>query len=248
MADRFFGGYFLCALLRQQGIDFVIRLHQCRKIPDMEGPGARKMPNGDWVVEWNRPQRPKWMDEETYAALPPTLTLRWVKVCVNSRSSRTSSFYVVTSLMDSECFSSESIAELYLARWNIELDFNTIKTTMGLDFLRAKSPELARTEFLMGLLAYNLIRAKILQAGRAQHAELRKISFSAGLRHFVMTLTLAAFLPRTVWRYIDQSLLRQLPIYRVGNRPGRTEPRKVKRRQKPHDLLTEPRSSARLKL
>lgn len=206
------------------------------------------MPNGDWVVEWNRPQRPKWMDEETYAALPPTLTLRWVKVCVNSRSSRTSSFYVVTSLMDSERFSSESIAELYLARWNIELDFNTIKTTMGLDFLRAKSPELARTEFLMGLLAYNLIRAKILQAGRAQHAELRKISFSAGLRHFVMTLTLAAFLPRTVWRYIDQSLLRQLPIYRVGNRPGRTEPRKVKRRQKPHDLLTEPRSSARLKL
>ena len=39
-----------------------------------------------------------------------------------------------------------------------------------------------------------------------------------------------------------------LATHVVGNRPGRIEPRAVKRRPKPHDLLTKPRAQARAEL
>ena len=153
----------MVALLQELGVDLVTRLHQLRAADFQRG---KRLGPGDHVVEWPRPAQPDWMDDATYARMPASLRLREVAVQVAERGFRVQSLVVVTTLLDPQKYAASELAQLYRQRWLVELDLRTIKSTLHLDVLRCKSPEMARKELRTGLLTYNLIRQTMLIAAR----------------------------------------------------------------------------------
>ena len=244
LADRYYCGWFLIALLQELGVDLVVRLHQLR---DADFRRGEHLGQGDHIVHWPRPAQPNWMDDATYARMPASLRLREVSVQVAERGFRVESFVVATTLLDAEQYPAEELAQLYRRRWLVELDIRTIKRALKLDVLRCKTPEMARKELRTGLLAYNLIRQTILPAALAAGVSPRELSFTAALQtiaaSWLVAVIAAEHLPLLV-----ELRLEHLASHRVGHRPNRVEPRAIKRRPKPHDLLTEPRDQARAKL
>ena len=245
LGDRCYCSYFLIALLQELGIDFVVRLHQARTADFRRG---QRLGKGDHRVEWIRPARPAWMDEETYNRMPASIELREVLVQVDQPGFRSESFVVVTTLCDAKEYPAEEIAELYRGRWLAELDIRTIKITLDMDVLRCKTPEMVRREIWTHLLAYNLIRRSILQSAEASGCSPRELSFTAAMQSIAASWIVAVLSDRSTFSVLVETHLVNLAGHRVGNRPDRVEPRAVKRRPKPHRLLTKPRVEARLDL
>jgi hypothetical protein len=245
VGDRYYCAYFAIAMLMQKGIDVVTRLTNKR----LEALGKRdtfkRMKNGDLLVTWKRPQRPDWMSREEYETMPETLTLRLVEVHVVERGFRTRHLHVVTTLLDKDLDSSESLAELYRKRWHVETDLNAIKTMMGLDILRGKTPHMMRLELLVGLLAYNLVRLMMLNAASLANIAPRTISFTACLSYLALSWNRVYWIPLSVWQSQIGVNLLELSKHRVGQRPGRFEPRLLKRRLKAYNQLQLPREQAR---
>jgi hypothetical protein len=244
LADRFYCGWFTIALLQQWNVEVVVRLHQRRKADFCRG---QRLGPGDHIVEWPRPPRPDWMDEATYARMPATLRVREVEVQVQEPGFRTRSLVVVTTLTDDKQTSCDALSDLYRQRWLVELDIRSIKSMLSLDVLRCKSPSMARKELYTGLLAYNLIRQTMLQAALQADVSPRSLSFTAALQTLAAAGMTAA-IGRSDLSLLIQMKLEHIASHRVGHRPGRTEPRAIKRRPKPHKLLTEPRPLARARL
>jgi len=249
LGDRYYCGWFMLALLQRLGIDFVVRLHQHRKADFRRG---RRLGSHDHIVAWKKPQRPEWLDQETYDNLPHELEVREVHVAINTPGCRTKSLVVVTSLKDAEVVGSEDLADLYRKRWRVELHLRDIKSTMELDVLRTLTPAMVRQELWTGLLAYNLVRQSLLQSAAASGDYPQYLSFTATLQMLTTTWLLAAFPDdATVSSQSVALVLQRLnsgAAHRVGLRPNRVEPRAIKRRKTTHKLLTVPRAEAQAKL
>jgi len=256
LADRYYGGWFLLALLRALGVEFVTRLHQHRTADFTRG---KRLRTGDHIVAWDKPQKPEWLDQETYDRLPEQLEVREIEVRVNVPGFRTESLVVVTSLFDHKVYTKSEISTLYRRRWAIELELRDIKTTMRLDVLRRTRPERVRQELWTGLLAYNLIRQSMLQSALTSARRPHQLSFAASLQMLANTWVLASLVgdwqhpPLASLSLSTRERLIALRIlnghsHRVGNRPNRVEPRAVKRRPSPLALLTELRSAAQARL
>jgi putative transposase len=245
LGDRYFCSYFMIAMLKELGVDAVFRLHQRRKYDFRRG---QRLGDGDHLVEWFKPARPKWMDEETYEQLPDSLRIREVQVRVEQPGFRVQSLVVATTLVDAESYRKDDIAELYHRRWLVELDIRSLKVTMGMDVLRCQSAEMVRREIWTCLLAYNLIRQTMLEAALTAELSPRQLSFTAALQRLAAAWVLLANADEELVVALIANLLNDVSTCQIGKRPNRVEPRKVKRRPKPHQLLTEPRQQARAKL
>ena len=245
VADRHFCSYFMICLLRARGVHVVSRLHQRRTADFRRG---KRLGPGDHLVHWRRPPRPDWMDEATYRQMPEVLSIREVEVAVPQPGFRTDVVVVVTTLLDSREYAREDLAELYHQRWLAELDIRAIKCSMGMDVLRSKSPEMVRIEMWACLLAYNLIRRTILQSALACDRSPRQISFTAAMQKIAAAWTQGPLLDNGTAAALLAIAWKHLAGHRVGHRPNRVEPRAVKRRPKPHDLLMVPRNEARAAL
>ena len=245
LADRYYCSYFMIALLMELGIDFVTRVHQLRTVDFTRG---HRLGKGDHVVQWKRPLKPKWMDQTTYDRMPASIEIREVRVRVSQPGFRTKSLVVATTLTDAAECAADDIAELYHARWLAELDIRAIKIGMGMDVLRCMTPEMVRKEMWTCLLAYNLIRQAMLQSARASGLQPRQLSFTAALQSIAASWLVIVVSEDCVAARLIEAALASLPEHIVGNRPGRVEPRAIKRRPKPHDLLTKPRDQARAEL
>jgi len=236
IADRYYAGYFLIAMLVQLGVDVVIRQHQRRHTDFRRG---QRLGAKDHLVSWLRLQRPSWMDADTYASMPEILRMREVNI---------GGWTLVTTLVDAKEVSKRDVFELYRARWQIELDLRSIKTSMCMDVLRCKSPQMVKKEIAVHLLAYNLVRAVMAQAAHLGRVLPRQLSFKGALQ------MLNAFeenlrhcpLGRLALRHAH--LLAGIAQMKLPHRPGRVEPRALKRRPKPFQLLTEPRQILRARL
>lgn len=248
VGDRYYCAYFAIAMLIQKGIDVVTRLTNKRLEALGDRDSFQRMKNGDLLVTWKRPQRPDWMSHEEYETMPETLTVRLVEVHVTEKGFRTRHLYVVTTLLDVDLDSSESLAELYRKRWHVETDLNMIKTMMGLDILRGKTPHIMRLELLVGLLAYNLVRLMMLNSASLAGISPRSISFTACLSYLALSWSRVHWMPLSVWQSQIGINLLELSKHRVGQRPGRFEPRQLKRRIKAYNKLKLPREQARKKL
>ena len=248
LADRFYCGWFLLALLQELGIEFVVRLHQLRTADFHQG---KRLGRDDHIVAWPKPAKPKWLDQETYDRLPQQLTVREINVRIDAPGFRTESLVVVTSLLDHERFSRDEISAVYRRRWIIELELRDIKVTMKLDVLRRKTPEAVRQELWTGLLTYNLIRQSMLQSANARECRPDQLSFAAAMQMMANTWVLAAVPPMVTVSARERVIALRIlngHCHRVGNRPNRVEPRAVKRRAKPIAWLKELREIARAKL
>jgi len=235
IVDRAFCGWFDLARLRAKGVDLVVRLHQARRADFRTG---SRLGRGDHTVAWPKPVRPAWMDEATHAALPALLLVREVRSRRERKGFRTTALVLVTTLLDASAHPSEAIADLYSRRWRVELFFDDLKTTLQMDRLRTKSPGMVQRELLLHMIAYNLLRRLIARSGGGS----ARASFK-GTVDRLQTWSWVIWSAPTVRAALRglRHLLTTIAAAEVPHRPGRREPRAVKRRPKSYQLLTRPR-------
>jgi putative transposase len=247
VADRFYCSFMTIALLLSRNVDVCARMHQRRHVDFRRG---RRLGKYDHLIEWTKPTRPVWMDEETYAAIPHKITLREIRYNVVEPGRRVQTLTVATTLTDADEYSKDDIAELYGFRWNSELDIRAIKQSLGLDHVRCKSPEMVRKELWTTLLGYNLIRTTAAAAALLHDKQPRQISFTGTCQYVLsswMLLSSDAIAPRSILAHC-QTLLLQISQCEVANRPGRLEPRVLKRRRHRYKLMQESRATLKAKL
>jgi Transposase DDE domain len=245
LGDRVFGSFFGIAGLSERGLDGLFRMHQRRKYDLRRG---RRLGVEDHVVTWTKPGRPDWMDEATYERMPAEMRVRELRFKVVQPGFRVDELVLVTTMVDGGRYSEEELADLFRKRWHIELDFRSIKCALDMDILRCQSPEMVVKEIWMHLLAYTLIRGVMAQAARAHGREPRRVSFTGAwqtMKAFQESLSQAS--PGRRERLVA-AMLRAIAGHRVGDRPGRVEPRATKRRPKKLRYLNEPRREARKRL
>ena len=157
--------------------------------------------------------------------------------------SRTQSFYIITTLLDPIKYPAKSIAELYYKRWDVELFFRDIKTTMGMDVLRCRTPEMIRKEIMMYFIAYNCIRRLMYEAAEEADIDVRIVSFKGSLqalRSWEAHLNQVQISTMERYRLVSD-LYAAMTNVPIRQRPGRSEPRCVKRRPKNYQRMTAPR-------
>lgn len=236
LGDAYFASYFLLCALRERGVDAVFEQQGARRRSTDFRRGTR-LGARDHLIELHKPKRkPEWMTPEQYAQAPESLTVRELS---------TGGKILVTTLLCPRQTPKADLKALYRERWHVELDFRHIKTTLGMEMLSCKTPSMAQKEIWVYLLAYNLIRLMMAQAATLADCLPRALSF----KH-----TLQLWIARDHYgrgtHHDDQrrALFILIAQQRVGNRPGRIEPRAVKRRPKPFPLLTAARAIAREKV
>jgi Transposase DDE domain len=245
LGDRYFGSYFGVAELIRREVDGVFRMHQRRRIDFRRG---RCLGIEDHLVQWRKPARPEWMDEKTYEQMPDEITVRELRFRVDKPGYRVREIVLATTLVDPIEYSKEELADLFLKRWNIELDLRSIKVVMQMDVLRCQSPDMVEKEIWMHMLAYNIIRAFMATAAGVEGARPRELSFKGTQQ------AISAF--RDALQTVDPdrrarlwvAMLGAIAYDRVGDRPGRVEPRCKKRRPKSYKMLTCTRDEARNRL
>jgi hypothetical protein len=249
LADRGFASYAHYALLFLRHMHGVFRGHQKQIVSfrlhrqhTSHREGRKGMPrtryvrrlgHHDQVVEYSKPtQRPAWMEAATWRTLPPTLLLRELRFATPQPGFRTREITLVTTLLDAAVYPAAELADLYLSRWQIELNFRHLKTTMRLEVLHCKSVEGVLKELYMFAIAYNLVRLVMLEASRRQKVPLDRISFIDALR----------------WLRDSQADTELTPLVVNPSRPERLEPRVLKRRLKEYTLMKKPRQTLRKRL
>lgn len=243
--DRYYCSFMMIALMFNQGTQVCTRMHQKRHTDFRRG---RRLGRYDHVLQWTRPQRPTWMDEDTYDQIPETLELREIRYNVVEKGRRTKQLTIVTTLIDAEQYSKEDIAELYGFRWNSELDICSIKAAINLGHVRCKSPEMVHREMWATLLAYNLIRATIAGAAVLHDRQPRQISFTSACQYVLASWMMTSSGSIADMRNHCLQLLAQIASCEVANRPGRLEPRVIKRRRHGYPLMQKPRNVLRAEL
>lgn len=231
IADRYYCSFFIIAALVSKGVDIVFQQHATRHTDFRRG---QKIGTRDHLVHWRKPKRkPDWLSQADYDQAPDQLCLREVKADHK---------VLVTTLLSPKTTSKHQLAELYRQRWHIELDLRHIKSTLGMEQLTCKTPEMNEKQMWVYFLAYNLIR--LIMAQSAMQADLlpRKISFKHTLQIWALWHASSDF--SLINEQHVMTILALIAQQTVGNRPGRIEPRAVKRRPKPFPLLMKSRSES----
>jgi len=243
LGDKAFCSYFDIANLEEQGVDSVVTF--ARRAPVSAANSLRKLGPDDLLITWQRPAYNTKLSYsiDAWAKLPEELILRQIKVTVKYPGFRTHKFHIVTTLLDAAQYPAEELAEIYFKRWDVELFFRDIKTTMGMDILRCKTPEMIRKEILMHFIAYNCIRRLMCEAAKEVDLKARIVSFKGSvqaLRNWEPHLNQAKISRSERLRLIS-GLYEAMTNTPITQRPGRSEPRCLKRRKKNYQLMTAPR-------
>ena len=241
LADRGFSCYTLLALLWRKGVPALMRLHHARSADLRRG---KRLGKNDRLILWRRPKdwERRYIAAKLWQCLAPELSVRILRFSLRRRGFRTRSVTLVTTLLDPQRYPAEELALLYARRWQVELWFRDLKTSMGMEVLRCQSPKMIHKELEMFFIAYNLIRCLMLQASRDYQVDLHRLSFKGTVdstRQFAAALAQARS-PKKQKALINR-LLETIAADLVPDRPGRREPRAVKRRPKPGAWLTKPR-------
>lgn len=240
LGDRAYADYTTLACLPRQEVDVLARLPRTRKVDFRRV--QRRLGRQDALFEWTRSQRQSdILSAQQWAALPEKITVRILRfdAIIRGRKQRVT---LVTTLLDCQAYPAEKLIALYARRWNLELAFRHLKTTMGMEELRCKTPDMAEKEVLAYLVAYNLIRCLMAQAVRRAGVDMERVSFKGtvdAVRQYTSAIQGARnrTMRQELWDQLVESIVRDL----VPWRPGRKEPRAVKRRPKPYPLLNKPR-------
>jgi hypothetical protein len=232
LGDAFYATYFLLWELIRGGVDGLFEQHGARKRSTDFSKGE-KIGVRDHLIILSKPNKPDWMSQYEYDQAPATLKVREFQA---------GGKIMVTTFLCPKDTPKSMLKALYRQRWNVELDLRNIKTTLGMEQLRCKSPEMARKELWVYLLAYNLIRLLMAQAALLADQIPRQLSFKHTVQIWLCWQQRGGATHDAV---CINALLVLIAEPRVGLRPGRVEPRALKRRPKPFPLLTKPRQVAR---
>jgi hypothetical protein len=240
LGDALFDDYFIACELRQRGIDIVARAQYERT-----GSWTVHGPPDDEILVWQRPNKPRGMTGEQYRSYPKNLLMRQVTVDARDKNNRAKQFKVITTILDPS-IDGKQIGDLFERRWDGEVDIRSIQSAMHMDILRCKTPDMVHKGIWVHLLAYNLLRTVVAVAATENDIEPRKVSFK-GAKQAVTAFApkIEAAQPEDRAPLID-AMLTTIAYHRVGDRPGRWEPRARKRRPKKATRLTQPRDIAKL--
>ena len=249
LGDSLVSNWASIVMLKERGFELVSRLNKAHRKADFRK--GTRLGKDDHLVQWRKPSTIRSVDRQTYNSLPDYVTVREARFQVEQPGFRSRSIVVVTTLLDPEQTTKEDLAQLYRERWHNELDLRSIKSTMQMDILRCKTPELVRKEVWTHVLAYNLIRTLMAQAAIRHDIEPRTISFKGAMQ------TLEAFQPLINFHghrgsafrsKLYEQVLASIASHRVGDRPDRFEPRFQKRRAPLFRNLVIPRNEAKLQM
>jgi len=240
LADRGFSTYTLLALLLLRGVHCLFRLHQARPADLRKG---KRLGKKDRLFTWDKPlQRPPYLPKLIWKTVSKQLSVRVLRFSLQVPGFRVRSVTLVTTLLDPKEYPAEELARLYAERWRIELWFRDIKTSMGMEVLRCKSPKMVHKELEMFFIAYNLIRCLMAEAGTRYNVGIGWLSFKGtvdSVRQFATAIAQAR--SRKKQKKLLDKLLEVIARDLLPDRFGRSEPRAVKRRPKPYPLLNRPR-------
>jgi hypothetical protein len=240
LGDRAYGEYTTAASLPAKGVDLVARLHQQRKVDFRK---ARRLAKNDGLFVWTKGyQQSQILSAAEWTLLPAQITVRILRFTATIRGFRGRRVTLVTTLVDPKLYPAEQLVDLYARRWRLELCFRDIKTTLGMEQLRCKSPDMAQKELLAYLITHNLIRCVMAEAVARFAGDLERLSFKGALdalRQYSAAIAQAR--NQKMRRQLWEDLLVNLVRDRVPWRPNRREPRAVKRRPKAYPLLNQPR-------
>ena len=196
----------------------------------------------DRLVIWHKPKTcPKGLSKEEFNSLPKTLTVREVHYYICIPGYRTKEVTLITTLLDAKAYPIKELLRIYELRWDVELDLKHIKITLGMDVLRVKTPEMARKEIYAYLLAYNLLRTVMWQAGTESGINPLRLSLQGARQHlnnFRSELKKASDRKR---KRLYKTMLAVIAHKLVPERPGRAEVRVKKRRLLSYPLMKQPR-------
>ncbi len=231
LADRYYSSYWLIATLSMMGVDVVFGQSGARKTDFRKG---KRLAARDHLVRWKKPQQcPQWMERAEYDQFPESLSVRELE---------SGGRVLVTTLLSSDDIPKSELSDLYKKRWNVELDLRNIKTTLGMETLRCKTPDMVEKEVWAYFLAYNLIRLLMCEAAAQCAIHPRQISFKHTIQIWISW-------DRHPWETVTEEqtafLFVLIAQHRVGRRAGRIEPRAVKKRPKSYPKLMKPRPQAR---
>ena len=244
LGDRLFGSYGDISLLAQRGVDCVFRMHHLRKTDFRRG---KKLGSYDHLVTWRKPKKGTiHLEPELYATLPETMLLREIRFFIHIKGFRTQVVTLVTTLLDHHIYTRELLAELYGLRWQVEIDLRHLKTTMQMEHILSKTPEMVRKEFYVHLLAYNLIRATLWEAGIKHQVHPIRLSFKGAKQHVLNFLPVLAIIEhRDIVYAVMLTIISQEKLL---ERPFRVEPRMVRAKKRSFPRLTRPRQEVRQRL
>ncbi|MCG7852318.1 MAG: IS4 family transposase [Methanosarcinaceae archaeon] len=237
LGDALYGSYAELVKLREMEVDGLFRSGTKK----FKVQNAKRIGENEWLYEWHCPPSPgKWVKRNE---LPDSITVRVIRFNGGHKGCRGKQVTIYTTLLDQDKYPSEDLMKLYYRRWGIEVAFDDIKTTMGLEMLSCKTPSGCRKELWAGLLLYNLIRIIMLDASIRHKISVFRLSFAGTLHKFIETCMgrLVATDPYLAYIVLVRSIIEDPLQYR----PGRVEPRKLKRRPKRYSLMAQPREIER---
>lgn len=232
VGDAFFATWFFIAEMQTKGVDFLMQQQGARKRVTDFRKGV-KLGTRDHLITLPKPKiKPNWLSQRDYDDAPENLIVREFKA---------GGKIMITTMLCSKAAPKAELKKLYRSRWNVELDLRDIKQTLGMNILSCKSPEMVIKEIWIYLLAYNLIRLLMLQSALLANVPPRILSFKHSLQIWLIAAQQATLCDEEQL----YALLMIIAQQQVGKRPGRVEPRAVKRRPKAYPLLMVPRTQAR---
>ena len=241
LGDRAYGTFTDLALVQQQGADGVFRKHHARHTDFRRG---TKLGIGDHAVRWHKPSKsPEHMSEEEFAQLPEFLDVREVSIVIRRPGWRDLRIIIVTTLLDAKRHSARQLGQLYGLRWQAaEVNLRHLKTTLGMEMLSAKTPQMVRKDLWAHLLAYNLLRTVMLQTARSSQQDLSRLSLQGTRQQFVHTIGLLAIATQKTQQNLYRVLMEVIAKDLLPLRVFRSEPRVLKRRPKPFARMNKPRA------
>ena len=219
------------------GVDAIFPMHAARNHDFRTG---ERLGKKDHIARWQKPVKPDWMTQDEYDEFPDEIRVREVEMEYTKPGFRTKKRILVATFLDPKEVSKEDLPEFYGCRWFVEIALKSIKETMHMDVLRGKTPDMVRKEVWAHYLAYNLVRKIMAQAAIIHGRSPKSLSFKLALQTIRSFRDTGIFSENNIDVYMQ--LLKAIVNKKVGNRPGRTEPRKIKRRPKSFPRLQKARS------
>jgi len=239
--DRYFCSFYNLAKCRQRRVDVISCLHQRRDARDLIADG-KSIGKNEWLVWLDlAPQLRKKYDDPS---LPQRLCVRLIRVVFNRKGKRRQ-IWLVTTLLDPKRYTRNSIVKLYRRRWGIETRIGSLKTTLEMNVLRSHSPQAVRSEVAATVLAHNLTWTLIHQAAQHTNTPPDRISFAGAVKAILAYSPALRNAPAHRREHIYRRMLRHIANHTNLYRPGRTEPRLIKRDRRRYGFLKIPRDQAR---
>jgi hypothetical protein len=231
LGDRHFAGAPLYVYYQNHGLEFLTRVHHRLKMAKVKRLVCYS--SEDFLGRLNLGKLHRRKDP----SLPAHMEVRFLRAVLRIRGQRQTVWFV-TSLLDPGRYPADQIIALYAWRWRIETLFREVKITLSADVLRSRSPEGIRKEIVARLTALNVVRTVMLEAAaRAQIEDPLRISFVHAVRALLSFSPALGHAPLAAAPGIYHAMLIEIASHLNPERPGRLEPRAIRREHKHYPSL-----------